>query len=187
GRERVAEVAPIVLGRPTGRVHHFCTETLRAETRVVVGVSSAQSVVHVQRRDAIAERRQHMPEARRVGAARDEAGHGPTRRDQLLLPNELLDAVSQHTHRVDTEGFQVFGPGPIISLWGRSSRHGADARRNNRRPRGRKSKRRPATRWRTFQTCSVSRRAARSTRCSRDGTKRSRAPSRTSTSYSSRT
>ena len=53
---------------------HLGAEHLGAEAGVLLGVGTAQLVVHVQRRGAVSERPEQMPEAGRVGAARDEAG-----------------------------------------------------------------------------------------------------------------
>ena len=47
----------------------------------------------MQRRDAIAELAQRVEEARRVGAARDEAEHVAARLDQIVPADVLLDAL----------------------------------------------------------------------------------------------
>src|SRR4051812_35163264 len=181
GRERVAEPAPVVLRRPAGGVHHLCAETLRAETRVLVGGGSAQAVVHMQCRNAIAERPQHMPETGRVGTPGDEAGHGSTRRDQLLLPNEPLDRVWQHDHRVDSRGIAGLRAGTDISLMGTFFQ--AWRRRQAQQQAAEWTQEQVEARHAVEELPDVlrERHAARSTRCSRDETKRSPAPSKIST------
>jgi len=77
---------------------HLGAEHLGAEAGVLLGVGTAQLVVHVQRRGAVAERPEQMPEAGRVGAARDEAGDLAAGRDQLMLADEALDTVAQLLH-----------------------------------------------------------------------------------------
>jgi hypothetical protein len=52
-------------------------------------------MVHVQRGDLVAERAQRVPEARRVGAARDEAGDGTAGLDQLVAADVRLDAGAE--------------------------------------------------------------------------------------------
>ena len=57
---------------------------------------AAQAVVHVQRRDGVAELAEHVPEAGRVGAAGDEDGDGRRpERSELFVPDERLDALAQ--------------------------------------------------------------------------------------------
>ena len=55
GRERVADLAQLVLGRPAAAVDDLGAERLAAEARVLVRLAPAQAVVDVQRRDAVAE------------------------------------------------------------------------------------------------------------------------------------
>jgi len=52
-------------------------------------------MVHMERRDAVAERRQNVPEARRVGTARNKARDLASGRDQLVLDDERLDARAE--------------------------------------------------------------------------------------------
>ena len=96
-RERVAQLAQGVLGRPLRRrgIDDLGAEHLTAEARVGLGLLRAQAVVHVQRRDAVAERAQHVPETGRVGPARDERDDLAARRDQVVPPDVLLDADEQ--------------------------------------------------------------------------------------------
>ena len=92
--ERVADVAQLGFGRAArGALHDLGVEPLGAPRSVGVGLGAAQAVVDVQRRDAIAELAQRVVEARRVGAARDEAEHGAARLDQLVAADVLLDAL----------------------------------------------------------------------------------------------
>ena len=97
GRERVPDLAPVVLGAPAAAVDHLRAEPLGAEARILVGGVTPQPVIHVQRGDAIAELRQDVPETGRVGAARDEAGHVAARRDQVVPADQLLDPRAQRS------------------------------------------------------------------------------------------
>ena len=98
--DRAALVAECGLGEPAAvELHDLRAERLGAEARVLLGLGAAQLVVHVQRRDAIAERAEQVPEAGRVGAARDEARDLAAGRDQLVLADEALDPVAQLVHR----------------------------------------------------------------------------------------
>jgi len=76
-----------------GGLDDLRAEALAAEAGVLVGFGPAEAVVDVQGRDAVPERRQHVPEAGRVGAARDEDGDVTSRRDEALVPNERLNAL----------------------------------------------------------------------------------------------
>src|SRR5207245_1376669 len=91
GRERVANVAQLSLVCATRRrLYDLGAELLRTEACVLVGLDSAESMVDMERRDAVAERRQNVPEARRVGTARNKTGDLAPGRDQLVLPDERL-------------------------------------------------------------------------------------------------
>ena len=78
GRERVADPAPVVLRLPAAAVDDLRAEHVAAERGVVVGFLPAKTVVHVQRRDAVAELSQHVQEAGGVGSARHETSHAPS-------------------------------------------------------------------------------------------------------------
>ncbi len=93
GRERVADAAQLVLGAPAAAVDDLRAEPLRAEGGILVGVPSAETVVDMQRGDAIAELCQDVPETARVRAARDEAGHLGAGLQQLVLADVRRDAV----------------------------------------------------------------------------------------------
>src|SRR5207253_4170441 len=84
GRDGVAQIAQLLLGRSASHLHHFRAEGLAAEARVPRRLLAAQAVVDVQRGDAVAELPQRVPQAGRVGAARDEAGDLAAGRDQLV-------------------------------------------------------------------------------------------------------
>jgi hypothetical protein len=102
GRERVADLAQLILRRAAAPVDDLGAEVLDAEACIGLGFVPAQAVVHVQRRRAVAELAQHVPEAGRVGAARDEADQVASLRDQVVTPNEPLDAfLDVHANRVD--------------------------------------------------------------------------------------
>src|SRR5437764_1273515 len=90
---RLEAAAEIKALRADGR-----SEQLGAEAGVLVRLLAAQLVVHVQRRDAVAQRAEQMPEAGRVGAARDETRHVAAGRDQLVGADEALDPVAQLLH-----------------------------------------------------------------------------------------
>ncbi len=92
--ERVAQLAKRLLGGAAFRpaLDHLRAEHLAAEAGVLLRLLAAEAVVHVQRVDPIAERPQHVPEAGRVGAARDERDDLAAGRDQLVAADVLLDA-----------------------------------------------------------------------------------------------
>ena len=74
-----ADRAPLLAQSRFGKtaaveLHHLRAEQVGAEPGVLVGLRSAELVVHVQRRDPVAERVEDVPEAGRVGAARDQTG-----------------------------------------------------------------------------------------------------------------
>ena len=73
--QAVPQVAEVCLGRRGRRVHDLGAQRRRAVLRVGVRLGAPQPVVDVDGPDAIPEGAQHVPEARRVGAARDEARH----------------------------------------------------------------------------------------------------------------
>ncbi len=75
GRERVADLAPVVLRLPAAAVDDLGAEHVAAERGVLVGLLPAKAMVHVERGDLVAELSQHVPEAGGVGSARDEASH----------------------------------------------------------------------------------------------------------------
>src|SRR5688500_7563233 len=89
--EGVADAAQLVLGRASAAVHDLGSEHLAAEARVLVRLGAAQAVVDVERRDAVAELAQYVPETRGVGAAGDEADHLAAGRDQVATANVALD------------------------------------------------------------------------------------------------
>src|SRR5262249_54867377 len=93
-RQRVALIAELRLGETAPvSLYDVGTEHLGAKARVLVGGRAAQLVVHVQRRYAVAERPEDVPETRGVRAAGDEAAHLAAGRDQVVRPDEGLDAV----------------------------------------------------------------------------------------------
>ncbi len=94
--ERVAELAELRLRQPsTGRLHDDGAERPGAEAGIALGFLSAQTMVDVQRRDPVAERRERVPEAGRVRAARDEAGHVAAGRDELVPADLAFDPCSE--------------------------------------------------------------------------------------------
>ena len=95
GRERVADLAPLVLGASSAAVDDLGAEDVAAERGVLVRLAPAQAVVHVQRRDLVAELAQRVPEAGGVRSARDEARDRAAGRDQLLLADVGLDRFSE--------------------------------------------------------------------------------------------
>ena len=73
-------------------------ENLDAEARVAVGLSAAEPVVHVQRRDPVPELAQREEEAGGVGPAGDEAQHLAARLDQVVPAHVRLDPLEDpHT------------------------------------------------------------------------------------------
>ena len=85
---RLAQASPVELD-------HVRPERLAAETGVRLGVVAAQLVVHVHRGHPVAERTERVPEARRVGAARDEAADLAPRLDQVVPADVLFDPRAQ--------------------------------------------------------------------------------------------
>ena len=83
-------------------LHDLGIEHVRAEAGVLVGVRAPQLVVHVERRNAIPERAEDVPETGRVRAARDEARDVAAGWNQLVLahePLDPLDPLAQLLHR----------------------------------------------------------------------------------------
>ena len=62
---------------------------------VRVGCGAAHAVVDVHGGDVVPERRERMPEARRIGATGDEARDPATRLDEVVGADERLDARCQ--------------------------------------------------------------------------------------------
>src|SRR5262249_38928344 len=82
GGLRVADRAQLRLARAARvELDDLRAELAFAETRIVVGLASAQPVVDVQGRDLVAELAERVQEAGRVGAARHEAQDLAARRD----------------------------------------------------------------------------------------------------------
>src|SRR5207253_3239727 len=80
---------------PAAPVNHLGPELLGAEPRILLGFGAPQAVVHVQRRDPVAELAQDVPEAGRIGPAGDQAGHLTPALNQLPAADEVLDALWQ--------------------------------------------------------------------------------------------
>ena len=93
GRERVAKVAQLRFRRP-GSLDDLGAEGFPAEAGVLVGLGAAQPVRDVQRRGAVAELSEGVPETGRVRTARDETGDVAARLDQALLADVRLDALA---------------------------------------------------------------------------------------------
>jgi hypothetical protein len=74
-------------------LHDLGAEPLLAPRRVGVGLGAAQTVVDVQRGDAVAELGKGVVETRRVGAARDEAQDLPARLDEVVPADVGLDPL----------------------------------------------------------------------------------------------
>ena len=91
GRDGVAQLAQLLLGRSAAHLHHCGAKDVTAKACVRSRLLAAQPVIDVQRRGAVAELPQRVPEARRVGAARDETGDVAAGRDQLVPADVLLD------------------------------------------------------------------------------------------------
>src|SRR5712691_341086 len=85
----LAEPAPIELD-------DVGAERLAAEACILLGSCAAELVVHVQRRDGIAELAQCVPETRGVRAARDEAADLAARLDQLVPADVRFDPCAEH-------------------------------------------------------------------------------------------
>ena len=95
--EGVAELAERVFGRARGRrsLDDFGAEGLAAEMGVLVRLGAAEPVVHMERRDAVAELAERVPEAGRVGPAGDEREHLAAGRNQVVTADLLLDPRTQ--------------------------------------------------------------------------------------------
>src|SRR5215468_6296440 len=88
--DAVADLAQLILACRARPIDDLCPHDLATETGVLVGVMSAQAVIDVQRRDAVAELAEHVPGAGRVGAARNEDGHVAAWRDELQPAGVVL-------------------------------------------------------------------------------------------------
>ena len=62
---------------------------------VLVRLGAAEPVVHMERRDAVAELAERVPEAGRVGPAGDEREHLAAGRNQVVTADLLLDPRTQ--------------------------------------------------------------------------------------------
>jgi hypothetical protein len=98
GRERVAEVTQLGLGRGRRSLHDLGAEDVGAEPRVLVRLVAAQTMVHVQRGDRVPELAHRVPQRARVRTARDETRHVAAGRDQVVPADLLLDAIEE-VHR----------------------------------------------------------------------------------------
>ena len=83
---------------PPVELDHLGVERLDTEARILVGVGPSETVVHVHRRDAVAERAERMPETGRVRAARDQAGDLAAGRDQVVPADVPLDSGENVVH-----------------------------------------------------------------------------------------
>ncbi len=96
GRHSVAQRAKLGFGEArTGTVDHFCTQPLGAEARVRIRFRAPERVVHVEGRDAVAQRAENVPETGRIGSPRDETHHVAAGLDQAVPANVPLDASAQ--------------------------------------------------------------------------------------------
>ncbi len=94
--DRVALLPQLGLAQAAAvELHDLRAECLRAEARVALRGGPAQQVVDVERRDAVAERAEHVPQARRVRSAGDEAADAAARLDQGVPADVLLDPFAQ--------------------------------------------------------------------------------------------
>src|SRR5581483_3974272 len=194
--ERVPKLAQLCLGPARWRdADDLGAELLRAQARVRVRLGTAQPVIDVQRRDAVAELAQRTPEAGRVGAAADEAQHLATGLDQLVPADVLLDApdgVQVDSLAVTTSDRSSTCRGRLPPARARPCRSGRDARtpRGARAPRaacppGRRARRRSAANGRRRGSAPPAVRGGtgkpeRSARRSRRGSRR-RPPARPTT------
>ncbi len=95
GGQGIALFAERGLGRRRLGVHDLRVERRRAVRSVGVRVGAAQPVVDVHRPHVVAEPAERVPEAGRVGAARDETRQGATGLDQPVRADVLLDPLAQ--------------------------------------------------------------------------------------------
>ena len=88
----VANPTELLLRAPApARVDDLRSQRLAAEAGVLVRFPTAEPVVDVQCAHVVADRAQGVPQARRVGAAGNEAGYGSAGRDEAMPANVLLD------------------------------------------------------------------------------------------------
>src|SRR5581483_1832153 len=109
-RVRVPDVTELGLRHARPGRDDLGAERLGAEARVLLGLVAAQSVVHVQRGDAVADRTQGVPEARRIRTARDETEHVAAGWDQLMRSDERFDPAKEIVHPGILPGRQVSRP-----------------------------------------------------------------------------
>jgi hypothetical protein len=93
--QAVAALAQLGLGPGAVRLDDLRAQGLAAEARVLVRLGAAQAMVDMDRRDGVTERAEGVPQAGRVGAARDEAGRRAAARDQVECANVRLDPLPQ--------------------------------------------------------------------------------------------
>jgi len=99
GRKPVTDAPQLVLRRAAVAVDDLRTEDVPAEAGVRIRLGAPEAVVDVQSRDLVPEPPQNVPEARRVGTARDQDRHRRARNEQALVPNERLDAARDRLFR----------------------------------------------------------------------------------------
>ena len=93
GGDPVAQVAQLGLGAAApAQVDDLGAEPLPAEAGVLVRLGPAKPVVDVEGGHAEAQAAEHVPEAGRVGAARDEAGDLAAGGDQVERAHVRVDA-----------------------------------------------------------------------------------------------
>ena len=91
-RQRVPQVTQLRLRSDSVGPDHLGPESVRAVRRVAVGLVPANAVVDVYRPHGVPERPEHVPEARGVRPARDEARDLAARVDQPVASDRPLDA-----------------------------------------------------------------------------------------------
>src|SRR5207237_8398060 len=97
GREGVSDLSHLVLGLALApaAVYDLSAAHVAAEARVLLGLAAPEAVVHVQRRHAVAELPQRVPEAGGVRPSRDEADDLAALGNELALPDVALDALTK--------------------------------------------------------------------------------------------
>ena len=96
-RDGIALLAQLRLAEPLSiELDHFRTQHVPAEACVGRGVVAAEQMVHMQRRHAVAERAEGVPQAGRVSSPGDEAADLAARLDQVIPADVLFDPCAQH-------------------------------------------------------------------------------------------
>jgi hypothetical protein len=173
GGEGVANLSQLVLSRAVAcraaAVDDLGAEDLAAKARILIGLVAPEAVIDVQRRHAVAELAQDVPEAGRIRPGGDEADDLAARRDQVSRANVALDPLAKlrriHSRSVPQRRYRSNGPG--IQPGGRGDSCGGGPGRRSLRPASAASSSASHRPTHAAATAAATRRALSTRRCRR--------------------